>query len=195
MNNHYDLICYIVKIYKLYFKGEITLDKFVFRLLSHIQHHKRDYGSIAVLKFMKKLLKKSTWKTEYDTNCWIYKPDYPMPWLGCMLGDDYSFFQDNGRDKYVEAKSYVESKVYTPVEALEMIESRWDILSTKEIGYHSLKYCLVNTYNHQKMFVGVNVLRIIIRYLVVDIMRHFTIFYNRKNTTVKKEVVTEEGGV
>ena len=116
-----------------------------------------------------------------------------MPWLGCMLGGDYSFFHKDGQNKYMEEKKYVESKVYTPLEALEMIESRWDVLCKKEIGYHALKYCLVNTKNHQNMLIGLNVLKVIIGYLVVDIKRYFTTKNNRKYTAVKKEVITEEG--
>ena len=193
MNNHFNLIDYVLKKYKFYFNGEISLVEFWRKVLEYIQLHYREYESIFLIKFLKKLLQKSSWKTEYDPDCWIYKPDYPMPWLGCMLGDDYSFFHKDGQNKYMEEKKYVESKVYTPLEALEMIESRWDVLCKKEIGYHALKYCLVNTKNHQNMLIGLNVLKVIIGYLVVDIKRYFTTKNNRKYTAVKKEVITEEG--
>ena len=92
--------------------------------------------------------------------------------------------KNNGKNKYMSAKVYVESKDYTPVEALEMIESRWDVLYKKEIGYHALMYCLVTTYNHQDMFIGINVFKIIIEYIKADIKRYFSLKSNRKHITI-----------
>ena len=185
--DHYDLICYIALKYKSYLFGEISLVVFIRYVLDHMQLHYRDYESISIIKFMKKMLKKSTWKEAYDSDCWIYKPDYPMPWLGCMIDNYYGFFTKDGRNIYMEVKAYIESKVYTPFEALEMIESRWDYLCKKEIGYHALKYCVLNTNNHQAMFIGLYVLRIILNYIVVDIKRLFTIKTNGTHIFVKKE--------
>lgn len=126
--------------------GEYDYIRCLQAILNQMAYHpgQQIEANKCIIDCLAEVLEDATWMTEWNPyKSGDYRPERPSIGLSCLT-------QVHSPDwkKQDEVREMLIRREYTPLEAIKMIEDKWNKLYKNQLAYEGLEYCLLCSENY-----------------------------------------------